>query len=195
MLNRMSVMGFVLTLWVAVAAQAEDDRAAYDAKLKAGREAAYKKFLLAAPVQQVVPAAPTGASIAAHANRVARPTSSVIQAAPAPAYLHRSHAVLDGFGDLRRHFYDYPNLLRQQRWGDYDVGRYIFQPTWDSRYRRSWPRPVVVREYVKSHWLWNGSRYTYVPGHAQYETRWVVQGWPRYHWNGSHYSVSVSFNR
>jgi hypothetical protein len=72
---------------------------------------------------------------------------------------------------------------------------YTYQPQWDWRYRRSWPRPVTVRKYVKSHWAHDGQRYTYVPGHVEYRTEWVVIGWPRYHWRGSHYSVSLSFNR
>jgi len=162
----------VLSLAASFAAAQQED-ADYQAKLKAGREAAYKKFLLVAPVAPVAPVA--------------------VKAAPPSPYIYRHQTSAVYSGDLRDLFYNDLNVRRGGRYADYPIGPYVFQPIWDSRYRRSWPRPVVVREYVKSHWLFDGQRYTYVPGHAEYETRWITQGQPRYHWNGSHYSVTVSY--
>lgn len=202
MSNRLIVSMFAAMLVAMFAcsmnARAQDDRAAYEAKLQAGREAAYQKFLMRPAVPAVTRSAPTGASLAVLKSQVApaaQGSAPVHVASPATAAIFHSNVTPYAFGDQRYNFYDNLNLLRRQRVTDYPLFPYIYQPTWDWRYRRSWPRPVVVREYVKSHWLWNGARYTFVPGHAQYETQWVVQGWPRYHWNGSHYSVSVSFNR
>lgn len=195
----------VLSLAASFAAAQQED-ADYQAKLKAGREAAYKKFLLVAPVAPVAPVKaappPTGASLAVLPRQVVARESEqqtfgstpIGNVSPPPSpyiYRHQTSAVYSG--DLRDLFYNDLNVRRGGRYADYPIGPYVFQPLWDSRYRRSWPRPVVVREYVKSHWLFDGQRYTYVPGHAEYETRWITQGQPRYHWNGSHYSVTVSY--
>ncbi len=207
MVHRCINMSFMLSLFLAATAAAQEDRAAYAQRLQAGREAAYTKFLLTAPVAPVMVAPPpTGASLAMAGTRsyvagagegIHMDSSRSVLAARVPVmqrtYVHRQPSYLYGFGDLRYNFYDNLNNLRGGRYADYPIGPYVFQPLWDSRYRRSWPRPMVVRDYVRSHWLWDGQRYTFVPGHARYETRWITQGRPRYHWNGSHYSVSVSF--
>ena len=186
-------MSAVISLLLTGALMAQQDRADYEARLKAGREAAYKKFLLIAPVAPVTAAPPpSGASQATAA--ASTPRTYVHRHQTLPYGIHGgSHGRLHGFGDLRDTFYNNLNIRRGGRYADYPIGPYVFQPVWDSRYRRSWPRPMVVRDYVRSHWLWNGQRYTFVPGHVRYETRWITQGWPRYHWNGSHYSVSVSY--
>ncbi len=183
-----------------------DDATDYQVKLKAGREAAYKKYLLEPTItpadRLLATAKPTGAATAVLPVQVVRGeaarsedlSSRVLMPAPSRP-LFGGYETPYAWGDLRYSFYDNLNLTRQQRWPDHAGATFLYQPTWDWRYRRSWPRPVVTREFVSSHWLLDGQRYTYVPGHTEYRTDWVVQGWPRYRWNGSHYSVSVSFNR
>lgn len=200
MIHRCLQWSFMLSLMLAAIAAGQEDRAEYAQRLQAGREAAYKKFLIATPVVPVTAAPPpTGASQAMAGSRAfvdggGDGVRSQAMAVPVMqrTYVHRQPSYLYG-GDLRYHFYDNLNHMRGGRYADYPIGPYVFQPLWDSRYRRSWPRPVVVRDYVRSYWIWDGQRYTFVPGHARYETRWITQGWPRYHWNGSHYSVTVSF--
>ncbi len=181
-------------------AMAQDDAADSDfqKRLAAGREAAYKQFMLrpqVAPVTSRPP--PSGASVANRPQAIAAPATRqpILARSPATAYIFRGHSTPVAFGDLRYNFYDNLNNRRSGRWTDYPLFPYIYQPVWDWRYRRSWPRPVVTSQYVASHWLWDGQRYTHVPGHRKYETQWVVQGWPRYRWNGSHYSVSISYRR
>jgi len=190
----MLMLTVALMLGLAVSAGGADaaEKAAFEARLKAGREAAYKKYLPR-------PGAGQGAAGAkpriAVGPQTAKPHAAGVRVLPGARHIFAGHATPYAFGDLRYNFYDNLNLYRQQRYTDYPLAPYIYQPVWDWRYRRSWPRPVRVREYVRSHWLWDGARYTYVPGHAEYRTEWITQGWPRYHWRGSHYSVSVSFNR
>ena len=194
----MTAIGVMLCAITGAASAQEGDRAAYEARLKAGRETAYKKFLPQPPAREQ-PGAKAGERaappVSVYRALAPAPRRVVIHAHPSAAYIFAGRQTPYAFGDLRYNFYDNLNLYRRQRYTDFPLAPYIYQPVWDWRYRRSWPRPVTVRRYIASHWLFDGVRYTYVPGHAEYETRWVTQGWPRYRWRGAHYSVSVSFNR
>lgn len=132
----------------------------YEARLRAGKEAAYQKYLL-----QPAPS-PTAAPT---------PRFKPAEMIPPHTYYARREAA-----------------VRSSRAVVFEPS--IFQPLYDSRYRREWPRPFTRRVYTPAHYAHDGQRYRYVPSSVHYETIWGVYSRDRYHFEGSHYRIVSQFD-
>ncbi len=133
----------------------------FQARLKAGQEAAYQKYLLR----------PTEPAVFAD-QPDARLRTDMIP--PHTFYARREATVRSQ-----------PSTSPQPS---------IFQPLYDSRYHREWPRPFTRRVYTPAHYTHDGTRYRYVPSSVRYETIWGVYSRDRYHYEGSHYRIVSQFD-
>ena len=181
------------------AAAVADEAADYETRLQEGREAAYRKHLLTPEYEAKRQGEDTYAGGSASAGygaasfrvsgTIATPSFRVSAGNGGASISLRSHP----YGPVvtpTRFNYNFNYRVRPSQPSDAAL---IYHPNYDPRYRRSWPRPVQTRTWVPSHYTWDGSRYRYVPGQAVYQTRWVTVGRERWHFNGSHYSVTKSF--
>ncbi|MEX2213013.1 MAG: hypothetical protein WD768_02725 [Phycisphaeraceae bacterium] len=179
-------------------AQTED----YQARLQAGKEAAYRMYLLrpsaaasegAAAIYAGGSSSTGGSGAALRASgTIARPsfTVSAGHAQGGTSHITLHAGAQASVTSLARFNYNYNYRTPLSK---ATPGSLIFHSNYDPRDRRSWPRPVQTRTWVPSHWTFDGSRYHYVRGQVRYETRWVTVGRDRWHYNGSHYSVVTSF--
>ena len=141
----------------------------YETRLKAGKEIAYQKFLL--QPNPATPAAPLPLATRASAGS---PTVRTDMIPPHTFYASREAKVRSSRTAAAQ-----PSL---------------FQPMYDSRYHREWPRPVTRRVYTPAHYEHDGSRYRYVPSSVRYETFWAILSRDRYHFEGSHYRIESRFD-
>ena len=132
----------------------------YEARLRAGKEAAYQKHLL----RPAPSPAPVAATVAARGEMI-----------PPHTYYARREAA-----------------VRSYRVTAFEPS--IFQPLYDSRYHREWPRPFTRRVYTPAHYEHDGQRYRYVPSSVRYVTIWAVFSRDRYHFEGSHYRIVSQFD-